>query len=504
MPRRATTFALPLPARDPATPAFRWLCGALRAEILDGRLRPGARLPATRELAGQYALSRGTIVVAFEQLKAEGYLEAGVGSGTYVSRVLPDDLLQVAPRSAGGAAVPAPAGRPPRRQRRRRSAFARRLRPVPDYDPRPPRAFRTNQPALDLFPATLWAQVAARRLRRAPAGLFLGCGALGYGPLREAVADYLRTSRGVRCTAEQVVIVSGAQEALDLVARLCLDPGGGVCMEDPGYVGAARAFAACGARMTYLRVDAFGMKVPPARLHGIRLAYVTPAHQHPTGVSMSLPRRLALLAWARRSGALVLEDDYDGEYRYAGRPLPALQGLDRHGVVIFAGTFSKVLFPALRLGYLVVPEDLVASYAAAKSVTSRHAALLDQAVLCDFIAGGHFGAHLRRMREVYAERLGVLLDCAARRLAGLLELSDVEAGLETTGWLRRGLDAGAVAAAAARRGVEVGPLRLRGRGSLARGGLQMGFAAVDPREIRRGVEALAVAIEEVLSRSGGG
>ena len=489
MAKRTATLPLALPPRDPATPAYRWLCAALRAEILAGRLRPGARLPATRDLAGQYGLARGTIVAAYEQLKSEGYLAGSVGSGTYVNETLPDELLQV--RRPAGARRPA-AGPP-----RRLAAFARRVEPLPEYDPSPVRAFRTDLPALDLFPTALWAQIAARRFRRASRSLLLGCGPLGYPPLREATADYLRTARGVRCAAEQVAVVSGVQEALDLAARVLLAPGARVCLEDPGYVGAARVFAAAGARISPVPVDGEGMAVPGPRLRGARLAYVTPAHQFPLGVAMSLPRRLALLAWARASGALLFEDDYDSEYRYSGRPLPALQGLDRHGLVLFAGSFSKVLFPSLRLGYLVIPEDLVDRFAAAKSVGSRHAPPFEQAVLAEFLVEGHFGRHVRRMREVYAERLGVLLDGARRHLAGLLEISDVEAGLQTAGWLSGGLDGESAARAAAERNVEVTPL---GRYTLrdlrrTREGLQLGFAAVDTQEIRRGTRELALALE---------
>src|SRR5689334_7931772 len=230
MAKRTTAFELMLPARDPETPAYRWLYEALRAEILEGRLRPGARLPGTRDLADQYGLSRGTIVNAFEQLKSEGYVEGSVGSGTHVSKVLPDELLK-APRSGAPARTE---GKP----RRNLSDYGRRVRSLPGLEVRPARAFRSDLPALDLFPTTIWAQTAARRLRSVSANLLLGCESLGYGPLREAVADYLITSRGVKCTPEQVAIVSGAQEALDLVARLFLNPGDRVCIEDPGYIGA--------------------------------------------------------------------------------------------------------------------------------------------------------------------------------------------------------------------------------------------------------------------------
>jgi GntR family transcriptional regulator/MocR family aminotransferase len=490
MAKRTTTPALMLPLREPGMPAHRWLCTALRAEILQGRLRPGARLPATRDLAGQYGLSRGTIVSAFEQLKAEGYLEGTVGSGTYVNKVLPDELLQVTLKARTSQPVQGA-------ERRALSAFGARARPVPSYDFHAPRAFRANQPALDLFPTALWAQVAARRLRRASANLLLGCDPLGYRPLQEAVAESLRASRGVKCVPEQIAIVSGVQEALDLTARLLLDPGDRVCLEDPGYVGAAAVFEACGARIAPVKVDGEGMVLPGARLRGARLAYVTPSHQFPLGISMSLPRRLALLEWARQAGAMIFEDDYDGEFRYSGRPVPALQGLDRHGLVLYSGSFSKVLFPSIRLGYLVVPLDLMDAFAAAKSVTSRHAGVPEQAVLCDFITEGHFGRHVRRMREVYAERLAVLQESARQRLAGLLEISGIDAGLQTAGWLCGSTEGETAAAAAAGRGVEVTALSRYSRGPVAREGLHLGFAAVDPREIRRGVEELAVALEGI-------
>ena len=479
MPKKTTTFERMLPARDASTPAYRWLYEALRGEILEGRLRPGARLPGTRDLAQQHGLSRGTIVAAFEQLAAEGYVEGSVGSGTYVSSVLPDELLHVGRVVRASDAPARGVGRAPRRHL---SNYARNVQLFAGYEDRPTRAFRANLPALDLFPMTLWTQLAARRLRRASVPLLRGCDPLGYPPLREAIADYLTSSRGVRCTAAEVAIVGGAQEALDLAARLFLERGDRVWMEDPGYPGASIAFEAAGAKIT-------------TKLRGARLLYLTPAHQFPSGTTMPLARRLELLEWARTNGALIFEDDYDSEYRYEGRPLPALQGLDRHGVVLFAGTFSKVLFPSLRLGYLVAPPDLMPHIAAAISVTTRHAPLLEQAVLCDFLAGGHFARHLRRMREIYAERLGVLITSAHERLDGLLEISEVQAGLQTVGWLRDGVDGESAARAAAARNVEVTPLSRYARGPMQREGLQLGFAAIDAKEIRRGVRELAIALE---------
>ena len=497
MPKRTTVLPLALAPRGSRVPAARWLATALRAEILDGRLRAGSRLPATRDLARQYGLSRGTIVSAFEELKSEGYIVGTVGSGTYVNKTLPDELFQV-PRGA------APSVSQQRVKRRRVSDFCERVEFFPGFAKGAARAFRTAQPALDLFPTTLWAQLASRRLRRATAAMLLECEPMGYGPLRQAVSDYLTTSRGVRCTVDQVAIVSGVQETLDLMGRIFLNPGDRVCMEDPGYVGASCLFDAFGVTITGLPVDEEGMRVPPSRLRDVRLVHVTPGHQFPLGASMSLPRRLALLEWARSSGALIFEDDYDSEYRYTGRPLPALQGLDRNGVVLFAGTFNKVMFPSLRLGYVVMPSDVVERFEAVRSVTTRHPTMLDQAVLCDFITEGHLGRHIRRMREVYAERLSALLESARAELAGLLEISNIEAGLQTVGWLRNGIDGRAAATAAAARDVEAIALSRYARGRTMREGLLLGFAAVDTREIRRGVRELGVALEGLCKSAGRG
>jgi len=489
MSRQTTSLPLSLPAPAAGTPLYRWLYEQLRTAILDGRLLPGARLPATRDLAEAYGLSRTTIVTAFEQLRSEGYVEGRTGSGTYVSTVLPEQLLQVG-RKLPERALP--------HRRIVFSGYARRLRPFRSRPAQAVRAFRPNQAALDLFPTTLWAQVAARRLRRASTRLLAGGETLGYRSLREAVSEYLNTSRGVNCTADQVLIVSGAQEGLDRTARLLLNPGEPAWIEEPGYPRAAAVLRAVGAKLCGVPVDVEGLDLERGlrRWPRPKLVYVTPAHQFPLGVTMSLRRRLALLEWARKAGVLIFEDDYDSEYRYSGRPVPALQGLDRAGVVIFGGSFSAVMFPAMRLGYLVVPPDMVDVFAAAQSVSMHHPPLLGQAVLCDFISEGHFARHIRRMREVYAERLGVLLKGAREKLDGLVEISNVEAGLQTIGWLPERSRAENVAAAAAKKNVEVIPLRRYAFGRVRGNGIVLGFAAVEPRELRRGVEELASVLED--------
>lgn len=502
MAKTTAPFAFVLWPRPKGVTAERWLYESLRGAILEGRLALGSRLPTTRELSKDYELSRGTVVTAFENLKAEGYVNATVGSGTYVACVLPETLLEV-PRAPGsrGAKV-----QPVVRPARRLSAIGQRSWKHSGYSESTARAFRIGQPALDLFPTTLWAQVASRRLRLASEKLLLGCGPMGYEPLREAVAEYLVTSRGVHCTSDQVAIVSGSFDAMNLTARLLLDPGDRVAFEDPGYGGMRQALEAFGATIVRVPVDDEGLVVDAKRMKNARLVYVTPAHQHPMGVSMSATRRLALLEWASCSGATIFEDDYDSEYRYCGPPMPAMQGLDRRGLVIFSGSFSKVLFPSLRLGYVVVPPDLVDPFASMMSVTQRHAHLLDQAVLADFISGGHFGRHIRRMREVYSERHSVLVDTAKEQLAGRLSVCSIEAGLQTVGWLPAGIDGQAVVRSAAQRKLELLSFVPPEDGNGNQHILLLGFAAVDAKEIRRGVRELGEAIGEatrpVSSRRG--
>jgi GntR family transcriptional regulator / MocR family aminotransferase len=485
MAKRAAVLEIAMPARSAGGTTHRWLYGSLRGAILEGRLRPGTRLPATRDLARQHALARGTVVNAYDQLKSEGYVEGSIGSGTYVSRVLPEQWLQV----SSAARVQYADGR---RRKPALSEYSQRTQAFPGYEDRPVRAFRANLPALDLFPVDLWAKIANHCLRRAPIRQLMGCDALGYLPLRKAVAEYLTASRGVKCTAEQVAIVSGVQEALDLAARLFVNRGDLVGVENPGYIGAQLVFRAWGARILPIAIDEEGARTSRLPAKGVRLIYVTPGHQFPLGTTMSLARRMELLAWARKSRAVIFEDDYDGEYRYSGRPIPAMQGLGEPGLVLYAGSFSKVLFPALRLGYMLMPADFVERIAALKSLTNRHCPVLEQVVLAEFIAEGHFARHVRRMREVYAERLNVLLEEGRRELRGGLELSEVEAGLQTVGWLH-GVTSDAAVRAAHARGVDVTSLASYGGRGLQ--GLQLGFAAVRPGEIRRGVRELAIALE---------
>jgi GntR family transcriptional regulator/MocR family aminotransferase len=489
MPSLLNGAALVTVPLDPgaAVSLFRQLYDGLREAILAGRLVPGARLPASRCLALELGVSRNTVLNAYDQLLAEGYVEGRIGSGTYVARTLPEELLQVRGTASG----------PPRptADRRRLSRRGEVLAATPAAGVRgsgAPRAFRPGVPGLDAFPFGVWGRLLARQ-GRPPADL-LGYGEpAGYRPLREAIAAHLGTARGVRCEASQVIVVSGTQQALDLAARLLLDPEDVAWIEDPTYAGARRALLGAGLRLAPVPVDQDGLDVAAGTrcCPRPRLVYVTPSHQYPLGVPMGLGRRLALLDFARRADAWVLEDDYDSEFRYTGRPLAALQGLDQDGRVIYLGTFSKVLFPGLRLGYLVVPPDLAPGFIAARLAADRQASSLLQAVVADFIAEGHFVRHIRRMRTLYAERQGALLAAARRELGGRLEVEPAGTGLHLVGWLPEGCDDREVSQAAWEVGVEVPPLSGYCLQRQRRPGLLLGYAAVTPRQIRDGVRRLA-------------
>lgn len=507
MPRLAALLEIALGPRHPEERLFDWLYRELRAAIVERRLPAGDRLPSTRDLARQMRIARGTVVAVFEQLAAEGYVHGRHGSGTVVAPSLPDDLLTTPARAAGGVhgdSVCSEGGESGR-GRRRLSAQGERFAASQSFLPAGPpdigRAFRPHQPALDAFPLPLWNRVSARVARRTDRRL-LGHGpAFGYRPLRDAIAAAVALSRGVACDADHVAIVTGTHQALDLVARLVVDPGDPVWIEDPAYPGARAVLAGLGARLVGVRVDGEGLDVGSGAelAPDARLAYVTPSHQCPVGAVLSLSRRLALLQWADRAGAWIFEDDYDGEFRYAGRPLVALAGLDRAGRVIYAATFSKTLFPALRLGFVVLPDRLVEPFERILSRTALHAPIVPQMVLAEFIDGGHYGRHLRQMRTLYGHRREVLVDAVRRRLGGLVSLPSGEAGLEAIGWLPSAADDRGIARAAATRGIELRGLSAYAVAAPPPPGLVLGFAAIGDDAIRSGVARLA----EVLDRGAG-
>ena len=483
--------------RQGAAPLFRQLYARLKDAILQGGLGPGARLPATRVLAQQLGVSRQTVLAAYEQLMAEGYLRGGVGQGTFVDAALP----AAAPAAAQAGTAPGL----PRPLPARGAALAASMARV-RHHAGPLRAFRTSMPGLDLFPFETWRKLEARhwRHRALPLGYEA---AAGHAPLRELLCAYLNAARGVRCTPEQIVVTAGSQQALYLLAQLLLAPGDGVWLESPGYQGAAAPFEVAGARICPVPVDAEGMDVAFAasRYPDAALVFATPSHQLPLGVTMSLARRLDLLRWAEARRAWIVEDDYDSEYRYTGPPLASLQSLDRGGRVIYVGTLSKVLFPGLRLGYVVAPPALVEPLRQAKAVVDRHSPMVPQAVLADFIRQGHFARHIRRTREAYAERRAALLEALQRRLGGMLRCGPTDTGLDACVHLA-GPHAGPpeeaqAAARAAAAGVDLRPLSYfahpeAGPECAVAPGLLLGFSAFTPGEIRAGVARL----EEALLR----
>lgn len=475
------------------TPLNRQLYEELRRSILGGRLSPGDRLPATRELAQALAVSRTTVTVAYDQLLAEGYLVARTGAGTFVSGELPDELLRPeAPEPLHQAERP----------RLPLSAYGERLASAgPMRASTPPAAItfaHYGRPALEAFPVDIWRRLMLRHLRAGRAPLGYAQDDLGYAPLREALAAYLQRSRAVRCGPEQIVIVSGSQQGLDLIARMLVDPGDGVAIEEPGYMGARHAFGTAGARLIPVPVDEAGLQVDrlPA---GAKLAFVTPSHQFPTGAVLSLPRRLALLDWARTQGALVVEDDYDSEFRYGERPIPSLQGLDAAGVVLYLGTLSKILFPSLRLGYLVVPPEWAPHFARAKLLADRQAPLVEQLTLTDFIVEGHLERHFRRMRVLYESRRHCLLQALHDHLGERVTVLGDHTGLHVTLRLHARLDGEKLVRRAAGLGIGVSTTQVYYLHAPEATELVLGYADLDEASIHEGVRRLAEAMDEAAS-----
>ena len=482
----------------------RQLYEALRQRVLDGRLVSGTRLPATRDLAAALSISRNSVVRAYDQLYAEGFIESRVGDGTYVAQLptakklstkvstgfstglspalstkwadLPEDLDNEVIHSAGLTRVKnnhlahPPAG--------------------------PPRAFRVGVPAFDLFPFDIWAKLNGAFWRKPNLELLCYGDPAGDDRLRGLIAAYLRSSRGMQCTAEQIVITSGAQQAISLCAQLLVEPGDGVAVENPGYRAAGHAFALAGARLHGVPVDSEGMDSQVLNtLDDCRVAYVTPSHQYPLGVVMSLARRLELLAWAERSGGWIIEDDYDGEYRYSGAPLSPLAALDRSGRVLYVGTFGKVAFPALRLGYLVLPPALVQAFTRRRAVDMRHSEVSTQAVMAEFMAAGHFQRHIRRMRRAALSRRNALLAGWPAGLPGVGALPSVAAGLHLTVRVDSLAHEQALLAQAHAANVEINGLSGywladSGQSPDQRAGLVMGFAAVPEAAISQALARL--------------
>ena len=484
---------------DGRGPRFRQLYRALRAAIVGGALAPGARLPATRALAAELGLSRTTVLLAYEHLAAEGYLAGRHGSGSYV---------QAPAAPARRASPPRDADAPPRLSALGRELAAGRRRPLlstyVSERPHLPYDFRYGAPSMSDFPLRAWQRCLGRRARRAGARAYDYGHRQGSPALRAALAGYLRRARGIACEPDELLIVNGSQQALDLGARVLLDRGDVALVEEPGFEGARHALRAAGAELVLAPVDAEGFD--PAVLRGAgrgaRLAYLTPSHQYPLGGVMPFPRRVALLDWAARAGAWVIEDDYDGEFRYAGRPLEALKALDQRQRVLYVGTCSKVMFPALRIGYAVLPPALVEPLTRAKAIADGGSPMLEQDALADFIANGDFERHLRRARARIGARRAALLAALHETLGDAVEVSGANAGMHLVVWLRDvpAAQVGTLARAAAAAGVGIYPVSPFYDAPPPRAGLLLGYAALDEPEIRAGVAALAALLHDCRGR----
>jgi GntR family transcriptional regulator/MocR family aminotransferase len=485
-------WSLPLGAPEPGETLQYWLYRSLRQAILDGRLPPGSPLPGTRLLAQQHGLARGTVQAGYDQLLSEGYLVAERGSGTRVSPALPERSLRTTPAEPMAQAVSAPPAPCLWTQRLQGLAspfpLQRQVGPTPTFQP--------HSCDIDAFPIEIWRSLHMHQLRRARPDVFNDPGPAGLDRLREEIACRLHVARGVAAAPGQVVILSSVQQALDICMRLLVAPGEQVWMEDPGYPGTRQLLLASGASVVDVPVDDDGIRVEDgiARAPRARLAYVTPARQAPLSVALSPERRLALLDWAVANGAYLFEDDYDSEFRFVAKPIPALRshpGSEHH--VILAGTFSKMLFPGIRIAFVVLPRHLVDPFVRAYSLTARGANGLTQAVLADFIAEGHFDRHMRRMRRLYAGRAAAFAEAASRHWQGLLELPAPSAGLDIVARLL-GMDEQTAMARLGPAGLSAVPLQRYAGTHTHPPGLVMGFAPFDEAAIDAGARRFKAAL----------
>ncbi|ALX23251.1 DNA-binding protein [Bordetella pertussis] len=475
--------------RRGATPLSRQIYDLLRDLILAGDLPAGTKLPATRALAVDTGLSRNTVLHAYDQLLAEGYLVSAFGSGTFVSDTVPATPEPPAPPEVEAAAQHFALSRRGTKLVREASASDRQWG-----------AFVAGVPDVSLFPRAVWQRLQSRRWRQAPPELLTYAYGAGYMPLRRALAEHLRLSRSVKCDADQIVVTSGIHQAVSVLARLLGDNGNTAWMENPGYWGARSTLMACGITPVAVAVDDEGMAPSAQQLQDPpRFIFVTPSHQYPLGMVMSLARRRMLLDYAHKRGAWIVEDDYDSEFRFDGRPIASLQGLDQHDRVLYLGTFSKTLFPGIRLAYMVLPKPLAGHVATGLSELYREGRLMDQAVLADFIEGGHYATHIRRVKQRYAARQALLREAVTRAFGADWPISTHEAGLHLVMRLPDGTDDLGISIAARTLGLHARPLsRYYASEQDARPGLLLGYACVPEEEIEPAFERLVQVITPAL------
>jgi GntR family transcriptional regulator/MocR family aminotransferase len=478
---------------------YRQLYDWFRHAITSNQLRPGQRVPSTRNLAAELKISRIPVLGAYEQLLAEGYLETFTGAGTCVAKSIPEEasrLQSLKPRASSQLIAKrvssslANKSNAPRRISKRASVM---LRVPPQSWLRSLGAFRSSLPALDRFPIGIWSKLVAKHSRNSPIDTMAYGDSMGYAPFRESIAEYLGAVRAVRCEPSQILVTTGSQQGLQICAQVLLNPGERVSMEEPGYTGA---------ELVPVCVDHEGLNVAEAVRRTrtrpgnrqVRLAYITPSHQYPMGMTMSATRRILLLNWAVRTGAWIIEDDYDSEIRFGARPIASLQGLDDDGRVIYIGTFSKVMFPALRLGYVVVPRYLVRAFFNARDAADIFSPTLYQAVMTEFIREGHFARHIRRMRILYAERRAALVEALRDNFGDAIEIVGSEAGMHLVALLPHGLNDVAVSKKAAAKGISAMPLSMCYMKTQPRPGLILGYGGTTPAQIREGARVLATCI----------
>jgi GntR family transcriptional regulator / MocR family aminotransferase len=469
-----------IPLSKSGEPLFRQIYAGFRAAILAGQIRAGERLPSTRDLGEQLHVSRTVVVMAFDQLLAEGYVEGRRGSGTYVSEIGTErgkekpSLARLHLSRFGSAAALAGV----------RANIPNRARTGLRYD------FSYGRSPVERFPLESWRRILIQRTRRATVRTHQYGPPMGEDSLREAIAAHLRRSRAVVCDASQVIVVNGSQQALDLLTRVLVERGDRVAVEDPQYQGGREVFRAAGARIHAVPVDDEGL-IPSKLPRTARLAFVTPSHQFPTGAVLPLGRRLALLAWAKRSGAVLIEDDYDGEFRYEGQAVESLQGLDAEGRVVYIGTFSRTVFPALRIGYMIAPKPLVPSLMGAKWLADRHTPTLEQETLAEFIASGAYERHLRKARRVNEGRRTALLESIERYLGDRVRVTGERAGTHVVLWPKSKTSEAEIVAGAAKQDVTVYGIAPYFLAKPTRAGLMLGYSRLNENDIREGIRRLA-------------
>jgi GntR family transcriptional regulator/MocR family aminotransferase len=493
---------MPLPITldyETNVPLHHQLYEQMRGLILSGKLTAGKRLPSTRLLADSLGLARATVAEGYDRLSSEGYIHTVAKSGTFVSEALPESLLSSAPLT-DAVAVAAP----PSEGFDRLSAYGRAVVGCDSSFQRNYQEinFGYGPPDLEFFPLEQWRRLLLAHLRKTDSKVFGYCvDYAGFSGLREAVANYLSRSRAVRCTPDQVVIVNGSQQALDLVVRVLLDRGDYMAMENPGYFPMRLCALASGGNILPVPIDEQGMVVsmlPQSPSKRIKMVYVTPSHQYPTGTVLPLSRRLELLAWAAQNQVMIVEDDYDSEFRYAGRPLPSLQGIDKSDCVIYTGTFSKTLFPSIRLGYIVLPERMAPVFTKAKVLADRQAPMLEQYALTDFINEGHMERHIRKMRMIYEKRRNATVESFKEYFGECAAILGENSGMSVLVRFNTGLPDVAVQALAAQQGIGIITAEACYHEGYEPGEFLIGYSDIAEERIRDGIKRLHKALEPVL------